>query len=111
MNDRRRAEIMHGAGVAKKRIGAMLQMKHIPIQIDTEFLDRNIRRAAAFNPDAPLANNEEIRKRLMLSPDSSKRQTRWSGKHNSRPCEKGGCWFRGYGAGWIYFITTKLLTH
>lgn len=65
MNDRRRAEIMHGAGMAKKRIGAMLQMKHIPIQIDTEFLDRNIRRAAAFNPDAPLANNEEIRKRLM----------------------------------------------
>ena len=65
MDDRRRAEIMHGAGMAKKRIPAMIQMQHIPIEIDTEFLDRNVRRAVAFNEDAPLANKEEIRRRII----------------------------------------------
>ena len=64
ISTRRRSELMYSAGIARKRIPAMMRGVHIPVEIDTKFLDRNIRRAALNNPDAPLAQRAEALKRL-----------------------------------------------
>ena len=72
---RRRSELMYSAGIARKRIPAMMSGVHIPIEIDTTFLDRNIRRAALNNPDAPLAQRAEALKRLKTLRERQKEAT------------------------------------
>jgi hypothetical protein len=72
---RRRSELMYSAGIARKRIPAMMSGVHIPIEINTTFLDRNIRRAALNNPDAPLAQRAEALKRLKTLRERQKEAT------------------------------------
>tara|TARA_R100001082_G_scaffold16852_1_gene8468 strand:+ start:1462 stop:9834 length:8373 start_codon:yes stop_codon:yes gene_type:complete len=63
--ERRRAELMYSAGVARKNIPALIRNVHIPVQIDSDFLERNVRRSKLNNPDAPLSQRDETRRRLL----------------------------------------------
>jgi len=58
------AAILRQANVSKKSIPALISGKHVPVQIDANYLDRQFARSVVQTPDAPLSKASEVRRRL-----------------------------------------------
>ncbi len=58
------AAILRQANVSKKSIPALISGKHVPVQVDANYLDRQFARSVVQTPDAPLSKISEVRRRL-----------------------------------------------
>jgi hypothetical protein len=71
-------KILKDAGVAQKRIPALLNHTHVPMTIDTDMLSRYYKKAG---PDTPLRATGEMRKR-MIALRTAEREARKKAKES-----------------------------